>query len=107
MPAQADHITIVPVAAGEKAGEDQAVDRQGFIAGIQAGHVHAQIGVGVAYIGRVGQRAGDQHLVLPVVVPGNVVGINTRNGEMVTGRAEEENSERRRRGRRWKEGAGL
>ena len=93
MPAQADHVAVVPVAAGREAGEDQAVDCQVSIAGIYGSHVQTQIGVGVTDIGRVGQCAGDQHLVLPVVVPGNVMGIHIGNGGMVTGCTEEENCE--------------
>jgi hypothetical protein len=67
-----------------------------FSAGIYASHVHAQISIGVAFIGRVDQRAGDQQLGFPVVVPGNVVSINKWKGKMVTGRTEEEYCESKR-----------
>ena len=89
MPPQANYIPVVPIGAGRTRARIRPVDRQGIIAGIQAVHIHAQIGVGIAFIRRISQRAGDQQFVIPVVVPGNVMSIHARDGGLVAGCTQE------------------
>jgi len=76
----------------QRRSADEKHSRCGHVA---AARVHGfdgegQIGIGVALIGRLGQRACDQHLIFAVVVKSDVKGVNCRLAELKPPRTKEE-----------------
>ena len=88
MPAQSHYIPILKVTTGQDARQHQSTGRQPLVAGLNGSNEDAQVGVGIALIGRLSQRAGDEHLGLPVVVPGNVMDVHFGQRVLVTRRAQ-------------------
>jgi len=75
------------------ARQQQAVGGQVAIARIHAGDFQAQVGVIVAVIRWFDESARDKHVVIPVVIKGNVEGVKTGDGVLISCGAEEQRKE--------------
>ena len=88
--AQAQDLAVVIGLVVGDAHQDQALCRQVAVARIHAGDLDAQVGVVVPVVWRLDDRAGDQQVVIAVIIEGNVERIEPGNGHLVTCRAQEQ-----------------
>ncbi len=89
--AQADDLAVWMILVGIHPGKQETVHFQvGSITGINARGAHAQVGVIVAAVRRFGHPAGDEGVVVAVVVPAKIERIENRDGRLVACCAEEQ-----------------
>ena len=97
--AQADDIAVCVILVGVHAGQQESVHFQVVaVAGVNAGGAHAQVGVGIAQVRRFCHPAGDEGVVVAVVVPGQVEGAENGDRNLVARRAEEQDHQEKRGG---------
>ena len=97
--AQADDFAVCVILVGVHAGQQESVHFQVVaVAGVNAGGAHAQVGVGIAQVRRFCHPAGDEGVVVAVVVPGQVEGAENGDRNLVARRAEEQDHQEKRGG---------
>src|SRR5215207_4201486 len=99
LPAQADVLSIMKDLIVGDTHKKYSIRRQIAITCIHSFHLQAQVGVIVAVIGRFNQRAGNQQVILAVVIKGDMEGVEAGDGELVSCRTKKQSKQKKKRKR--------
>src|SRR5687768_1927174 len=92
--AQAQDISVAEGLIVGNARQQQSVGGQVAVARVHVSHVQAQVGVIVTVIGRLDERACHEHVVIPVIVKGDVKGVEARDRVLISCGAKEQGEEK-------------